>query len=156
MRLPRRGVLIRLFIYIPLIGFLGWRAYQARCGEPEQAVEPEAPTDDPLAPYRKTIVLPDGTQQEIVEMTPEQAEAVLGRPLPRDLDPKDEPADPATPAPADGETDSPAPTPADGETDSPAPADGDGEPADDGAATDEAAPADGSDAGGAAPEPTGD
>ena len=86
MRLPRRGVLIRLFIYVPLIGFLGWRAYEARCGEPEVATEPEGGAEDPLAPYRKTIVLPDGTQQEIVEMTPEQAEAVLGRPLPPELD----------------------------------------------------------------------
>ncbi|MEX1361897.1 MAG: hypothetical protein AB1Z98_02160 [Nannocystaceae bacterium] len=86
MRLPRRGVLIRLVIYLPLFGFLGWRVVQARCGEPAPTVEPEPSLNDELAPYRKTIVLPDGTQQEIVEMTPEQAEAVLGHPLPREPD----------------------------------------------------------------------
>lgn len=89
MRLPRRGVLIRLFIYVPLIGFLGWRAYSARCGEPAPTIQPEPDATDELAPYRKTIVLPDGTQQEIVEMTRDQAEAVLGHPLPDEIADKD-------------------------------------------------------------------
>lgn len=119
MRLPRRGVLIRLVIYLPLFGFLGWRVVQARCGEPEPTVEPEPSLQDDLAPYRKTILLPDGTTQEIVEMTPEQAEAVLGHPLPREPDP-DEAEAPAKPNAEGG----PEAEPADGDEPEAAPADG--------------------------------
>lgn len=102
MRLPRRGVLIRLFIYVPLIGFLTWRVVDARCGEAAPTVEPEPSLQDQLAPYRKTIVLPDGTQQEIVELTPEQAEAVLGHPLPVEPEPRQPAPPPAEPLVADG------------------------------------------------------
>lgn len=84
MGLPSRGVIIRLFIYIPLIGFLGWRAMNSRCGADEPTLSAEPSAVDELAPYRKTITLPDGTQQEIVELTPAQAEAVLGQRMPPD------------------------------------------------------------------------
>ena len=71
MRLPQRGIVIRLFIYIPLIGFLGWRAMNAGCAPDTIEAEPEPNLEDQLAPHRKTITLPDGTQQEIVELTPQ-------------------------------------------------------------------------------------
>jgi len=87
MRWPSRGVVIRLFIYVPLIGYLGWQVMESRCdAEPTMAVEEEK-LEDELAPFRRVITLPDGTQQEIVEMTPEQAEAILGHPIPDRLDP---------------------------------------------------------------------
>ena len=96
MRWLSRGVVIRLFIYVPLIGFLGWRAMDGRCGEPAPTMEAEQDDlGDGLAPYRKTITLPDGTQQEIVELTPEQAEAVLGHPLPERMKADDEADDEA-------------------------------------------------------------
>ncbi len=86
MRLPARGVLIRLFVYVPLIAFLGWRALD-RCGADEPPrLEAEPSIHEMLDPHRRVITLPDGTQQEIVELTPDQAEAILGHPLPHDLD----------------------------------------------------------------------
>lgn len=116
----RRGIIIRLFIYVPLIGFLGWRAMQGRCGADEPTIEAEPTTEDEFAPYRKTITLPDGRQQEIVELTPEQAEEILGHPVPRA--PKGEAK---APAPADAKGgDAPQPA-ADGDS----PDDAVGEPA---------------------------
>jgi len=108
MRWPRRGVVIRLLIYVPLIGFLGYQAAQkwsaerkANEAEAEAAPAP-AETQDKLAPYKRVIELPDGTKQEIVELTDEQAHDLLGYPLPEGGLPKSEPAgtsDPAKPAP---------------------------------------------------------
>jgi hypothetical protein len=84
MRWPRRGILIRLAIYVPVISFLVWRA-QGGCeqsgGEPKNDE-----MEQKLAPHRKVITLPDGTQQEIVELTQEEAEQILGHPIPRDLE----------------------------------------------------------------------
>lgn len=84
MRWPRRGILIRLAIYVPLIGFLAWRA-QGGC-ENSATMSRDDAMEQKLAPHRKVITLPDGTQQEIVELTAEEAEAILGHPIPRDLD----------------------------------------------------------------------
>lgn len=81
MRWPRRGILVRLLIYIPLIAFLGWRAAEGCNGE-GPTMAPETAGPDPLAPHRRVITLPDGTQQEIVELTREEAEAILGHPIP--------------------------------------------------------------------------
>ena len=86
MRWPRRGILIRLFIYVPLIALLGWRA-QGGCGDEAPVMEPDNQLEDKLAPHRRVIKLPDGRQQEIVELTPEEAEAILGHPIPERLDP---------------------------------------------------------------------
>lgn len=97
MRLPRKGILIRLCIYVPLLGYLSWRAldhWWAK-GHPDRAEQDDL--DAKLAPHKRVITLPDGTQHEIVELTPEQAEAILG-PLPQ-LDEKDEPGTKAAPAP---------------------------------------------------------
>jgi hypothetical protein len=84
MRWPRRGILIRLAIYVPLIAFLAWRA-QGGCDNSATMTRDDA-MEQKLAPHRKVITLPDGTQQEIVELTAEEAEAILGHPIPRDLD----------------------------------------------------------------------
>ena len=84
MRWPRRGILIRLAIYVPVISFLVWRA-QGGC----EASERETKNDEmeqKLAPHRKVITLPDVTQQEIVELTQEEAEQILGHPIPKNLD----------------------------------------------------------------------
>lgn len=84
MRWPRRGILIRLAIYVPVISFLAWRA-QGGCGGSEGETNNDE-MEQKLAPHRKVITLPDGTQQEIVELTQEEAEQILGHPIPRDLD----------------------------------------------------------------------
>lgn len=85
MRWPRRGILIRLLIYVPVIALLAWRA-QGGCNEDEPAAKKDDELQQKLAPHRKVITLPDGTQQEIVELTAEEAEAILGHPIPRNLD----------------------------------------------------------------------
>lgn len=86
MRLPRKGVLIRLAIYVPLIGFLSWNAItncQARRqAADEAAATPPAPTvEDRLAPHKRVITMPDGSQQSIYELTPEEAQELLGAPV---------------------------------------------------------------------------
>lgn len=83
-RWPRRGILIRLAIYVPLISLLAWRA-RGGCNSDPPVAE-EDPLEQKLAPHRKVITLPDGTQQEVVELTAEEAEAILGHPIPRKLD----------------------------------------------------------------------
>lgn len=77
MRLPRKGVLIRLCIYLPLLGYFGWRAFDRWWTE----THPPADATEGLEPYKRTISLPDGTQHEVIEMTREQAEEKFG-PLP--------------------------------------------------------------------------
>ncbi len=125
MRWPRRGILIRLLIYVPLIGFLAWRVLKSddTVELAPEAASPAAPDDDldaKLAPYRRTVHLPDGTKQEIVELTPEQAEELLGHSIPDSLDDGAAEAEPSGPAPAETEPSEPAP--AEAEPSEPAPA----------------------------------
>lgn len=93
MRWPRRGILIRLVIYVPIITVLAWRA-RGGCNT-EATMEPESDLEQKLAPHRRVITLPDGTQQQIVEVTPEQAEAILGHPIRSFDETKDAKAKPA-------------------------------------------------------------
>ncbi len=96
MRWPRKGILIRLCIYVPVLLYLSWR------GAPPADAQVDGELDRKLAPHKRIISLPDGTQQEIVELTPEQAEAILG-PIPA-LEQKD-----PGPAPADAPAKAAAP-----------------------------------------------
>lgn len=83
MRWPRKGILIRALIYGPLLGYFGWQAWQKWQADPVEATTPAEPTvDDKLERHKKTIELPDGTKHEIYELTPEQAEEILGHPVP--------------------------------------------------------------------------
>lgn len=71
MKLPRKGILIRLAIYLPIIGFLSWKAFFA--GGDEQP----APQAEPTSPGRvRTIAGPDGQEMKIIEITPEEAKAM--------------------------------------------------------------------------------
>jgi hypothetical protein len=86
MRLPRKGVLIRLAIYVPLIAFLSWNAIETcqvrRQAADEAAATPRAPSvDERLEQHKRIITLPDGTQQPIYELTPEEAQELLGAPV---------------------------------------------------------------------------
>ena len=84
MRLPRKGVLIRLAIYVPLIGFLSWNAItncQARRAAEEAAATPAPNVQERLEPHKRMITMPDGSQQAIYELTPEEAQELLGAPV---------------------------------------------------------------------------
>lgn len=99
MQLPRKGILIRLFIYLPLLGFFGWQAYQRY--RSEQAVESAAPE---LEGRKTKFTLPDGKSVEVVEISEEQARQM-------GLDRGGAAEAPATAAPA-GDAKTPAAPPA--------------------------------------------
>ena len=76
MRMPSKGVLIRLAIYLPIIGFLAWRAFAP--SKVEDAPGEIAPED-----YKsQTFTTEDGKKLEVIQVTPEQAEKMMGRPVP--------------------------------------------------------------------------
>lgn len=64
-------------------------------------MEPENSIEDQLAPHRRVIKLPDGSQQEIVELTPAEAEAILGHPIPDHVTGEGKAKEPAPEPPAD-------------------------------------------------------
>lgn len=78
MRWPRRGILIRLVIYLPLIGFLAWRAWSSRAPSDDAALDP---------PRTQTFVGPDGKTVEVIQLSPEQIEQQFGL-LPGTSEPK--------------------------------------------------------------------
>ena len=84
MRLPRKGILIRLLIYVPLIGFFGWRAYE-RYAEQRKADSEAAAADQELDHKRRTVTLPDGRTQEILVVTPEEAERLMNLKVPDEM-----------------------------------------------------------------------
>jgi hypothetical protein len=89
------GVVIRLAIYVPLLAFFGWRAWERFSTEREAADEVfRERVSTWLEHPPQTIMLPNG--EALPMMTPEQAEA-QGFDLPESL--KEAPAEPA-PAPA--------------------------------------------------------
>lgn len=85
MRWPRKGILIRLAIYIPVIGFLGynaWLKYQARSAAEEAATSPAPdPAKQELERHKRVYTMPDGSKQDVYELTPEEAERLLGKPV---------------------------------------------------------------------------
>lgn len=100
MRLPRKGILIRLCIYIPLLGFFGWKAWQRY--QAEQTVERAAPEIDGV---KRTLTTPDGKSIEFIEITEDQARKMGYQP--------DTPAKaPDAPAPAEPAVDGKTPPPA--------------------------------------------
>lgn len=79
MRWPRKGILIRLAIYLPIIGYLAWSAFGKWRAEREASEAAELETVEPGdTPYRQKIKMPDGTEREVTIVTPEQAEQMLG------------------------------------------------------------------------------
>jgi hypothetical protein len=82
MRLPRKGVLIRVLIYVPLLGFFGWQALERWRAERAAETATEPTVDEKLAPHKKWVTFPDGTKQEIYELTPQEAADILGHEMP--------------------------------------------------------------------------
>ena len=72
MRLPRKGILIRIAVYGTLLAFFGWQAWTKHRAEKELAAEQAAHT--------RSATLPDGRTIEYMELTPEQAERMFGVP----------------------------------------------------------------------------
>jgi hypothetical protein len=68
MKLPPKGVLIRICIYGPLLAFFGYQACQKYKAEQEQ--EKAAPVIDGR---KHTFTLPDGKSVEVVEISEDQA-----------------------------------------------------------------------------------
>jgi hypothetical protein len=96
MRLPRKGILIRVVVYGGLLGFFGWRALKPHVTDPAEDPK-DAKRLQELKQHSRTVTLPNGETQVIYEITPEQAERLFGiRP---------EPASHATKNEGTGETD---------------------------------------------------
>lgn len=72
MKWPRKGILIRLAIYLPIIGFL---SYQAFFKKPDVDEASQA-TPQAVEPRTRTIEGPDGKEFKIIEITPEEAKAM--------------------------------------------------------------------------------
>ncbi|MCH9687278.1 MAG: hypothetical protein K0V04_37940 [Deltaproteobacteria bacterium] len=101
---PRRGIIIRLLIYVPLIGLLAWRAFRSD-DTVQVEPEPKASTEDvdaKLAPHTRVFTMPDGTKREVVELSPAQAEEILGVQVPDSLEQEADEPPPKAPS-ADGE-----------------------------------------------------
>lgn len=69
MKLPRKGILIRLVIYVPLMLYFGYYAVQNLFCAPPDAATP------PAEPRKIKITRPDGTSVEFteIEMSEDQA-----------------------------------------------------------------------------------
>ncbi|HLT39207.1 MAG TPA: hypothetical protein VK034_23145 [Enhygromyxa sp.] len=94
-RKPRLGIIIRVAIYVPLLGLFGWRAAQRFVNEREAADEVfRERVGAWLEHPPQTIMLPNG--EPLPMLTPEQAEA-QGYKLP---DSYNEPAPDPDPDPA--------------------------------------------------------
>lgn len=71
--MSRRGLIIRLLIFVPLLSYFGYGAYQK--WRAESAIEDDAPKSHKMQ-------LPDGRSIDVIELTPEQAEKQFGVKLP--------------------------------------------------------------------------
>ena len=87
--MSRRGLIIRLLIFLPLFAYFGFGAVQ-KCRNEQQAAEDAARQDSDLKSNTKTVPLGNGKTIEVIEMTPEQA-AKLGY-KPPEIGPADPPA----------------------------------------------------------------
>lgn len=75
----KKAVWIRLLIYIPLLAFFGYQAFaRFKAGKEAEAQEAASPAPTGDEPTKRTVTLPDGRTVEVYEVTPEQAEMMLG------------------------------------------------------------------------------
>jgi hypothetical protein len=75
MRLPRKGILIRVVIYGAALSYFGWQALSHYFDE-RAAEEAAAGASDDVT--KREYKLPDGRSVEVLELTPEQAERMYG------------------------------------------------------------------------------
>lgn len=70
--MSRRGLIIRLLIFVPLFAYFGFGAVK-KCQLERQMETEQAERDADLKAHTKTVPLGDGRTIEVIEMTPEQA-----------------------------------------------------------------------------------
>jgi hypothetical protein len=126
--MSRKGLIIRLLIFVPLFGYFGYGAYQKwRAGGAEGAeAEARAAREAELGAATRKVQLGDGRTIDIVELTPEQAERLHGIKVSEEMD-KAKAADAKSDVKADVKSDVKAevtatPTPAATPTPTPVPA----------------------------------
>jgi hypothetical protein len=70
----RTGVIVRLLIYVPLLGFFGWQAVQ-RFQDGRRAADDNfrASVEQWLQHPPRTIVMPNGEVMPVLELTEEEA-----------------------------------------------------------------------------------
>jgi hypothetical protein len=70
----RTGVVVRLLIYVPLLGFFGWQAVQ-RFQDGRRAADDNfrASVEQWLQHPPRTIVMPNGEVMPVLELTEEEA-----------------------------------------------------------------------------------
>lgn len=83
MKLPRKAVLIRLAIYVPLLGFFGWRALAAYQAEKDAKLQQQQQADqvelaDPFSGEPTKTIDVDGKKVKVYEISPEEAEQYFG------------------------------------------------------------------------------
>lgn len=66
---PRKGILIRLAIYLPIIGFFTYGAFFRDKEAPPESAQPAEPSVGKI----RTMVGPDGQTIEYLEVTPDEA-----------------------------------------------------------------------------------
>jgi hypothetical protein len=93
---PRLGIVIRVLIYGPLLGFFGWQAAQRHITERRVADDNfRAGVDQWLAHPPRTIMMPNGELMPVLELTEDEAVQMGLLPEPESKQP------PAQPAPAE-------------------------------------------------------
>lgn len=80
MKLPRKGILIRIVIYGAALTFFGYGAIRKHLAEKEalEAAESDVVETNLDDLPTKKVVMPDGRTVEVLEMTEEQFEAQFG------------------------------------------------------------------------------
>jgi hypothetical protein len=99
MALPPKKILIRLAIYVPLLGIFGWQALDRflEDREPTSTVDETQLKLEALPPEKfKEFTLPDGTIKRVPILTPDEAREIYGIEVPQsdesaEADPEDNP-----------------------------------------------------------------
>jgi hypothetical protein len=85
MKLPPKAILIRIAIYGPII--LGMLAYYAFFRGSDEAPQADVPVETKSMPgMKRKMKLPDGTEVEYFEITPEEARQMGVEPNPEKQD----------------------------------------------------------------------
>lgn len=93
---PRLGVVVRVLIYGPLLGFFGWQAAQRHLDERRIADDNfRTSVDRSLQFPPRTIMMPNGELMPVYEVTEEEAVQMGLLPEPKSPDPAPAPPQPA-------------------------------------------------------------
>jgi hypothetical protein len=95
---PRLGVVVRVLIYVPLLGFFGWQAAQ-RYLDGRRAADDNfrASVQQWVQHPPRTIVMPNGEVMPVLELTEQEAVEMGLMPEPESNSPTPEPTAPPAP-----------------------------------------------------------